>query len=100
MDSSLPDSSVYGILQARILERVAMPSSREYSLPASDFLFLLTSSSLHLGGVGVRSAGYWDLPGMSGSSPEGLHLRHQIQGAGGKSVEGRVRAEIQNLSQY
>ena len=26
MDSSLPDSSVQGILQARILERVAFPS--------------------------------------------------------------------------
>ena len=28
MDCSLPDSSVHGILQARILEWVAMPSSR------------------------------------------------------------------------
>ena len=35
MDCSLPDSSVHGILQARILECVAMPSSREVrrSLP-------------------------------------------------------------------
>ena len=30
MDCSTPDSSVHGILQARILEWVAMPSSREY----------------------------------------------------------------------
>ena len=73
-----------------------MPSSRESSLPASDFLFLLTSLSLHLGGVGVRSAGYWNLPGRPRSSPEGLYLRQQIQGAGGKLAEGRVRAEIQN----
>ena len=28
MDYSLPDSSVHGILQARILELVAMPSSK------------------------------------------------------------------------
>ena len=28
MDCNPPGSSVYGILQARILERVAMPSSR------------------------------------------------------------------------
>ena len=28
MDYSLPDSSVYGVFQARILEWVAMPSSR------------------------------------------------------------------------
>ena len=29
MDSSLPDSSVHGILQARILEKVVIPSSRQ-----------------------------------------------------------------------
>ena len=33
MDSSPPGSSVYGIIQARILEWVAMPSSRESSQP-------------------------------------------------------------------
>ena len=33
MDCSLPGSSVHGILQARILERVAMPSSRRSSQP-------------------------------------------------------------------
>ena len=33
MDCSLPGSSVQGILQARILERVAMPSSRGSSQP-------------------------------------------------------------------
>ena len=33
MDCSLPGSSVHGILQARILEGVAMPSSRGSSLP-------------------------------------------------------------------
>ena len=32
MDCSLPSSSVHGILQARILEWVAMPSSRGFSL--------------------------------------------------------------------
>ena len=31
MDCSLPGSSIHGILQARILEWVAMPSSRGYS---------------------------------------------------------------------
>ena len=31
MDCSPPDFSVYGILQSRILEYVAMPSSRESS---------------------------------------------------------------------
>ena len=33
MDCSLPDTSVYGISQARILEWVSMPSSRESSRP-------------------------------------------------------------------
>ena len=33
MDCSLSGSSVHGILQARILEWVAMPSSREFSTP-------------------------------------------------------------------
>ena len=33
MDCSPPASSVHGILQARILEWVAMPSSRESSQP-------------------------------------------------------------------
>ena len=33
MDCSLPGSSVHGILQARILEWVAMPSSRGSSRP-------------------------------------------------------------------
>ena len=33
MDCGLPGSSVHGILQARILEWVAMPSSRGYSQP-------------------------------------------------------------------
>ena len=32
MDCSPPGSSVCGILQARVLERIAMPSSRESSL--------------------------------------------------------------------
>ena len=33
MDCSLPGSSVHGILQARILEQVAISSSRESSYP-------------------------------------------------------------------
>ena len=33
IDCSLPGSSVHGILQAKILEWIAMPSSRAYSQP-------------------------------------------------------------------
>ena len=35
MDWGLPGSSVHGILQARVLEWVAMPSSRDSNLPNS-----------------------------------------------------------------
>ena len=42
MDCSLPDSSVHGILQARILKWVAMPSSRGSSLPRDQTLSLLS----------------------------------------------------------
>ena len=38
MDCSLPDSSVQGILQARIMEWVAMPSSRGSSWPKDQTL--------------------------------------------------------------
>ena len=40
MDCSPPDSSVHGILQARILEWVAIPFSRGSSQPRDLFLFL------------------------------------------------------------
>ena len=36
MDCSLPDSSVHGMLQARILKCVAMPSSRGCSRPRTE----------------------------------------------------------------
>ena len=51
MDCSLPNSSAHGILQARTLEWVAMPSSRGSSQPVvepralalqTDFFFLLS----------------------------------------------------------
>ena len=40
MDCSLPGSSVHGFLQARVLEWVAMPSSRGYSRPRDHFRLL------------------------------------------------------------
>ena len=47
MDHSPPGSSVYGILQTRILERVAMPSSRG-SLPAEVKPMSLESPALQV----------------------------------------------------
>ena len=45
MDCSPPGSSVHGILQARILEWVSMPSFRGYSQPGIEFMSL-TSPAL------------------------------------------------------
>ena len=47
-DSSLPGSSAHGILQARILEWVAMPFSRESSQPASPEFPALQADSVPL----------------------------------------------------
>ena len=49
MDCSLPGSSVHGILQARILEWVAMPSSRGSSLPRVQTRLCLVSLALASG---------------------------------------------------
>ena len=49
MDCSLPDSSVHGILQARILEWVAMPSSRGSSQPQGSNPRLFLYHQRHLG---------------------------------------------------
>ena len=43
VDCSLPGSSVHGILQVRILERVAMPSSRASSQPRDQTQVSLTA---------------------------------------------------------
>ena len=41
MDCSLPDSAVHGILQARILEWVAITFSRPYDIIISEFIIFL-----------------------------------------------------------
>ena len=59
MDYSLPGSSVHGILQARILEWVAMPSCRG--------IFLTQGSNPHL---------FCLLHWQAGSFPLVLHMKH------------------------
>ena len=54
MDCSPPGSSVHGVLQARILEWVAMPFSRT-SCPSRDQTFILVSPALS-GGLFTSSA--------------------------------------------
>ena len=56
MDHSLPSSSVHGILQARILEWVAMPSSRGSSWPRNQ-THALMSPSLQGGSVPLAPPG-------------------------------------------
>ena len=57
MDCSLPGSSVCGILQARILEWVAMPSSRESSQPRDQTQVFCTASRFFTS-WGAREAPY------------------------------------------
>ena len=53
MDCSLPGSSVHGILQARILEWVAMPSSRVFPTRDQTHISYWQASSLPLAPPGV-----------------------------------------------
>ena len=48
MDCSPPGSSVHGILQARILERVAMPSSRTLNLGTMKISCLMLMTLRHV----------------------------------------------------
>ena len=54
MDCSPPGSSTHGILQARILEQVAVPSSRVWRLPDPSLLRLLR---LQTGSLPLASPG-------------------------------------------
>ena len=57
VDYSPPDFSVHGILQARILEWVAMPSSRRSSNPAIEPMSL---ESPALGGGFFTTSATWE----------------------------------------
>ena len=67
MDYSLPGSSVHGILQARILEWVAMPSSRGSSWPRD---------RTHLSHVSCISK--WVLQWYLGSPKDGIQNDNQV----------------------
>ena len=59
VDYSLPGSSVHGIVQARILEWVAMPSSRGSSDPGIEPMSLMSPT---LAGGFVTTAATWEAP--------------------------------------
>ena len=71
MDCSPPGSSVHGILQARILERVAVPSSRGSSQPKS-----LASPAL-AGGFSTTSI-TWEAPSSSCTGLESSLSQSQV----------------------
>ena len=58
MDHSLPGSSVHGIFQAKILEWVAMPSSRRSSRPLNPGLLHCRRILYHLSHLGSPSNNY------------------------------------------
>ena len=60
MDCSLPGSSVHGILQARILERVAIPFSRDLLNPGIEPRSPALEADF-LNHLNYRELLYWDL---------------------------------------
>ena len=79
MDCSLPGSSVCGILQAKILEWVAMPFSRGFSLPRDQTyisyvpcigrqVFFLIISATHKAVVRIKQGNSWKSSAEPGSS--------------------------------
>ena len=85
MDCSLPGSSVHGILQARILEWVAVPSSRG-SFPTRGIELSLLCLPVLAGGFFTTNA-TWEAPNIVY-----FHLS-EIPGIG-KFVETESRKEI------
>ena len=64
MDRSSPGSSVHRILQTRILEWIAMPSSRESSQPRDQTLSLRSPA---LAGGFFTTSTTWEAPRLSGN---------------------------------
>ena len=76
MDCSQPGSSLRGILQARILEWVAMPFSRESSQPRVEPMFLTSPA---LAGGFVTTSATWEAPSGQFKWPKPLHNLISIQ---------------------
>ena len=83
MDCSLPGSSVQGLVQARILEWVAMPSSRACSQPRDRTC--ISFGSYHVcyfqdvnDGAGLGS--FPDVPGVMEKKPQGKVPVHNPRG--------------------
>ena len=72
MDCSLPDSCVHGILQARILERIAMPCSRGASQPQ---IQPVSFTSLALAGGFFTTRATWEAWEVLIQSPDRFLLQ-------------------------
>ena len=74
MDCSPPGSSVHGILQARIVEWVAMPSSRESSRLRDLPMFLASFMSPALAGGFFTTSAIWEALGMNLKKKKGFQV--------------------------
>ena len=92
MDCSLPGSSIHGILQARTLEWVALPSSRGSSQPRDRTrIFCIAGSLYHLSHQGSPEGPGEPVPGPAGPA-QFIELRHNVQkglGPGGPPFPGQ-----------
>ena len=87
-DCSLPGSSVHGILQARILEWVAKPSSRRYSRPRDQTL-VFCSPALQVDSLPLSHQG----------SP-GFAIRVSLITRSPAELTARCQKQYQEKSQY
>jgi len=78
MNCSLPDSSVHEILQARILEWVAMPSSRNLSDPRINPTCLMSPS---LAGRFFTTTATWE------ANSSGNYIQYSMINHNGKEYE-------------
>ena len=85
MDCSLPGSSVHGILQARILDWVAMPSSRGSSLPRDQTLSL---SFPALAGRFFTTRATW----------EALYTEYIMRNAGPEETQAGIKTAGRNIN--
>ena len=94
IDCSLPGSSVHGILQSRILEWVAMPSSRDLPNPGIELSSLMSPA---LAGGFVTTSAAWEAHGYHWFV---VNIKHSstCRGPGMQSTQHRVNANKHQVS--
>ena len=82
MDSSLPGSSVYGILQARMLSCVAIPFSRGSSQAKDQTQVSCITGRLFTSGPSRKPCGGFQNAGIFSSPPNSLRAHQHTIGSG------------------